>query len=184
LPEHLEVSKLIHIMTNQFKFNIDQLYRMFNNISKESFVEILKNNKVIVSEDNINAIIEVDDNLAIYTILNLPNKMNKEQLIDLIGLKKISYIRLYKQCLFWILVLETENAHLSTVLSEIKVGNENLRYEVIYGKDIKRKVVKKINNHHIYKDINDHKEINNTSIRKGSNTDSSNLSWRKKNDIE
>lgn len=52
--------------------------------------------------------LKIEDDIRVFSILNIPQKMRREDLIDYFGLPAENVLRAYKKSLFWYIVLNSE----------------------------------------------------------------------------
>jgi hypothetical protein len=135
----------------------------------------------------------------VYNLINVPGKMTREQLIDILGLRDGDFSRLYKQSLYWTLTSTNNNFNqcFENVLKKIKFEDDKvLRYEVTTSKQLVKQVLKKLQQLSYMKETNQlgaEKVATNTpnvNIRKDSyNKDNSSsnsteaFSWRRKSEL-
>ncbi len=138
--------------------------------------------------------------MVLYNFINVPNKMNKQQLSELLEIKDGDIKRLYKQSLYWVMISENKdfNENFEQKLRTIKFEESNLKFDITLGKNIKKQIMKKIQHYTYIKETDDLKAPGNSSgsnSRKESfargekcsvNSNSNNneaFSWRKKSDV-
>jgi hypothetical protein len=197
----MEVSKVCSILNDDLSFKIDELYglkevqKLVN--SKEKLLEFLKliENEGLITLRDTNGHIILKDELNIYNFINIPNKMNKDQLTDLLDIKQGDIERLYKQSLYWIVVSENSefNLNFEKKLKNIKFDENVLKYDITTGKNIKKQILKKIQHFNYIKETDDLKAVSPSNLRKESfnrgekhSTNASSneaFSWRKKSDV-
>jgi hypothetical protein len=123
----------------------------------------------------------MSEDFTIYNLLNIPNKMTKDGLTELLQLKQGDFTRVYKQSLYWILVSENVEFNLTAEknLKSLKIDDANLRYDITSSKMVKRSILKKIQHHNYMKETDDLKA--NSSPNGGSNyrRDSKNYNEKK-----
>lgn len=175
--------------------------------SKDNLNEILERianeDKIIKINHNTNEVtILYDENCTAFNFINVPNKMKKSELSQILEInEEKSIMRLYKHSLFWILVTNdpefTQN--FEKKLRTMKFDGDSIKLDSTSFKVLKRQINKQIQ-HHVYMKETDELKVSSSSTRKDSNnfkhqtndrkyshtpstgnTDA--LSWRKKSDI-
>jgi hypothetical protein len=189
------------ILNEDFAFKLEDLYnikdiqKLFT--SKDQMVEGLQTLPEIVKVNCNEASIILPEGLVVYNLINVPNKMTKEQLIAALGVDEGLFKRVYKQSLYWTLISDDEglNSSLEGVLKKVKFEDDKvLRYEITPSKVLTRQVQKKLQNLAYQKETNELKAgagltASNVSIRKDSyNKDNklstnSNEAWRRRSEI-
>jgi hypothetical protein len=208
-PENLETSKVCQIINEEMTFKLEDFFTLrevqkFLN-SKESLNDILERiqneDKIIKINDNTNDItILLDENFTAFNFINVPNKMKKAELSQILEIGQDDSIpRLYKHSLFWILISNnldfTQN--LEKKLKSIKFDGESVKFDVTPYKILKRNINKQIQ-HNVYMKETDELKASSSNARKDSNNFKQNdrkhsntqstgntdaLSWRKKSDV-
>lgn len=139
----------------------------------------------------------IKDELFVFSLINVPNKMNKEQVLELLDVKAEEIDRIYKQSLYWQIV--TQNSEVSSriekKLSAVKFDEANLKYDVTQGKAIRKQILKKIQHFNYIKETDNLKANSPSSnprkesfskgekLSTNSNSNNEHLSWRKKSDV-
>jgi hypothetical protein len=203
LPETLEMSKVCSILSEEFCFKLDELFALKEiqkfAASTDELLEILKQveNEGILKPLNLNefqVILKEED--VIYNLANLPPQYNKADIIHLLGLKNEDVKRIYKQSLFWILVIENAEANrsLQTLLNSksVKVNDIEIKFDFIPGKNLKKAILKKTHHLNYIKETDDLKaspqgkrkeSYNKTGYNSNTSNTSDHFSWRKKSDV-
>src|SRR5689334_10046464 len=107
-PECLENSKIVSILGENLTFRINDLFNL-KEISKlierkSELIEILEKLPYIrISDDKETAAYKISENFVVFSILNIPQKMTKTEILKHFDLMGNDKIRLFKKCLFWIL---------------------------------------------------------------------------------
>lgn len=181
--------------------SLKEIQKLVSN--KEDFIGILNS---LASEGEIKlrlsegeGSINLKDELTLYHLLNVPNKMSKDQLCEMLGVKEGDFKRLYKQSIYWVMVSENPefNSTAEQKLKQIKFDDSNLRYDTSNSKNIKRQIMKKIQHLTYIKETDDLKAstLSSSGPRKESFTRGDKLStnsnqnsteafsWRKKSDM-
>lgn len=129
-PECLENSKIIQILNSKlmnFKFqdfiNLKEIKKISEN--KEDIFNILSTIEFLEKDkseenDSIYFNFKVDDNVKVFSILNIPQKMKKEEIIDHFKIRSEDLLRVFKKSLFWYIVLNNEHA-----AKELRIKLEN-----------------------------------------------------------
>ena len=75
-----------------------------------SSIEFLEKEEVIETETTSTTYfkLKIDDNIRVFSILNIPQKMKKEELIEHFSIPSENILRVYKRSLFWYIVLNSE----------------------------------------------------------------------------
>jgi hypothetical protein len=129
------------------------------------------------------------EELTLYSFINA-SKMGKEEFLKLLGVNENEIKRIYKQSLYWFLV--SNNSQLEGLFKNIKIGEENLKYDITSSKMIKKQILKSIQHHNYIKETDDLKASSpktknskfneKEKFNKSGNT-SEHFSWRKKSDM-
>jgi hypothetical protein len=200
-PETLILSKVCSILNEELCFKIDDLWQLkqINSIipTKEELLNCLtqlQNEKILeVSSEQIYCKILLNENYVLYNLINVPNKINKKQLIDLLKINENNVSRLYKQSLYWILVSEDtylNNIFEQTLKNIVFEEGKNLKYEITNSSNLRKPILKKIQNLNYMKETNELKAspenvkkeyVNQNKLSTNSNSEA--FSWRKKSDI-
>ena len=201
-PECLEVSNALSIVNDNFIFKIDEFLNL-NNLQKLStnrtlILSLLQEFKFIkVSEDEKTAQLFFTDSEKIINLINVPNKIGKEALMNVLKINESMIQRLYKQSLYWTIVCDNKQIFnkLDETMRNIKFEDNNpLRFEITLIEEIKKTLSKKISHQNYLKEADSLKASGanhgNTGDRKdsrgwkgsiGANNEA--LSWRKKSDF-
>ncbi len=139
------------------------------------------------------------ESTKIFNLINVPHKIVKEALMNVLKIKENMIQRLYKQSLYWTIVCDDKNTNnkLDETMRNIKFEDNNpLRYEFTLISEIKNLLLKKIHHNNYLKEADSLKASGahgancHTGDRKdsrgwkgsiGANNES--LSWRKKSDL-
>ena len=190
-PENFENSKISLISNDQLAIKITDLL-VQKEISKyiqkkEELISILKKYCEFFnfSEDNETIQYILPEGMTVFSILNIPPKLNKEEVKNHIELINLQYNRLYKKGFYWIL---------STIDKETIICVQNSLRELIFD-EIRIKYIHN-NKNQILKMMKDKMDknsyqkdakylgINNSGYSKNyynkqKDSDSDNFSWRK-----
>jgi len=184
LPDSLETSKVIAFMNEDMTFNVEDLYnhkdvkKLFE--TKEELIKVLEGvNYVKLDQNKGTCTIVIKDEMAIYSLINFPPKLTKDDLEKELGLEGKNYFsRIYKKYVVWLLVAEDNTAETDKFedkLKKIQCGDEKLRYEITTGKNLKKLILKRINYN---KESSDLKATPATNDKLSCPAET--ISWRKK----
>ena len=190
-PENFENSKISSITNEQLSIKISDLLEQkeINKYfqSKEQLIPILEKfcEFFEFSEDKENIKYNLPEGMTVFSILNIPYKLNKEEVKNHIELINLQYNRLYRKGFYWFL---------STIDKETVICVQNSLRELIFD-EIRIKYIH-INKNQILKNMKDKMSyqkdvkylgINNSGATyskggykgKSSDSDSDAFSWRK-----
>ena len=149
---------------------------------KEKLILLLKKNCEFLkfSEDSETMTYILPENTVVFSILNIPPKMNKEEVKKNIELINLQYNRLYKRGFYWILstmdketIICVQNSLRELNFEDVKVKysikNKNQLYQIM------KEQIDKIS----YQKESKNLGVNNNSKRKSSDDNSDAFSWRK-----
>ena len=184
----MDNSRICNIMNEQYSVKISDLLNQ-KEISKyitdkNKLISILKSNCEFIkfSDDNEIITYSLPENCVVFSILNIPPKMNKEEVKKNIELINLQYNRLYKRGFYWIL---------STVDNETKICVQNSLRELNFDDTKVKYSIKNTNQlYQLMKEqvdkISYQKESKNLGVSSGSNSkrrtsddNSDAFSWRK-----
>lgn len=94
--------------------NLKEIKKISDN--KELILKILSSTEFLEKEENkdaetnstISFSLKFDENIRVFSILNIPQKMKNEDIIEYFGIPKENLLRAYKKSLFWYIVLNSE----------------------------------------------------------------------------
>ena len=167
------------MISEDFHIKIDELHN-FKEIKtlfpkKEALIKALQSvNFFLLDEKKESISLNITDEFTIYSLLNVPSKFNKEDLIKSFNFDESKFTRIYKKYFIWLLVTDTPISNFEDLIIKNHCSSEEkIRYDVNSGKDIKKKILKQIGYHKESSDL------------KGPSVDKSHLnveagSWRKK----
>ena len=132
-------------------------------------------------------------------LINVPNKIKKDSLLNILKITENSIERIYKQSLYWTIVCDNRETfkRIDENMRNIKFEeNKCLKFEITLFKDIISKISKKINHQSYLKEADTLKGSSNSALNlkdssemrkdsknwKTSTNESSSLSWRKQSD--
>jgi hypothetical protein len=198
-PEGLEVSKVCSILSDELHFKVDDLHSLQEIAklvsSKENLLEVLAELAIeglIKTSEKGDVNILLSEEFTLYNFINVPNKVSKEELLKALELAEGDVKRIYKQSLYWFLVVENSETtgRLEKLLKGFKLGEVELKYDVSSSKMIRRQILKKISHFNYLKETDDLKASSPGNNRKdsirekfGSNASNEHFSWRKKSDL-
>ncbi len=116
-PECIENSKIISIINFKsldFKLedflNLKEVKKITEN--KEEVLKALKEMDFIKEsneiENSFNFI--MDEEIKVFSVINIPQKMKKDEIFEIVKLPNESLLRVYKRSLYWYIVLNSEEA--------------------------------------------------------------------------
>lgn len=116
-PECIENSKLVQILNSKtlnFKLedflNLKEIKKISEN--KEEILKSLSEINFLSEEkesDKASSFsLKIEENIKIFSILNIPQKMKKEEILDHFKINPENLLRIYKKSLFWYVVLNSE----------------------------------------------------------------------------
>ena len=134
---------------------------------------------------------ELEPKIAVFSLLNVPQKMTKAELIALTHLDESKVLRVYKKALFWIVVVDEKTFFeevrrtLKAVRSD-KLSDGTLKFDAMSSASLMLSIQKILQNRDYHKEASDlkaekrmSKDYNSNSSNK-ERTNSEALSWRKK----
>ncbi len=166
--------------------------------SQEEITSLLSQLEFIkLSESKESAAYEIDPNIVIFSLLNVPQKMTRHDLISLIGIEEKHFLRMYKKSLFWIIVVSKpkDSEFIMNKLKNFKsqvFSDENLKFDSLNYSGLMKSIQKILLNRDYQREASDLKaekrnsNKNNMSANYNSNssnkerTNSEAFSWRKK----
>ena len=107
-PEALENSKIVNLLNEQLSLKIKDLLEL-KEISKyiktkEELIPLLnKCDFLKISNDFETITYDLPEGLTVFSILNIPSKLNKTEVEKQIELDNLQFSRLYKKGFYWIL---------------------------------------------------------------------------------
>ena len=188
-PENFENSKISSISNDQFFIKIDDLLLQKEITTyihtKEKLIEIFEKYCEFFkfSEDKEKVQYILPDGMTVFSILNIPHKLNKEEVKHHIELINLQYNRLYKKGFYWFLstidketVICVQNSLRELIFDEVRIKYiHNNKNQIL--KSMKDKMDKNL----YQKDAKYLGENNKNNYKKGkaSDSDSDAFSWRK-----
>lgn len=205
-PECLEVSKVLSILHDNFTFKLDDLLNLKEiqklSTDRDVILGLLKEFKFLkISEDEKTAHFVFSEAEKIINLINVPNKIGREALMNVLKISESMIQRLYKQSLYWTIVCDNKEVFnkLDETMRNIKFEDNNpLKFEITLIEEIKKTICKKINHQNYLKEADslkasganglaahghsgDRKDSRGWKGSIGANNEA--LSWRKKSDI-
>jgi hypothetical protein len=116
-PECIENSKIISIINLKsldFKLedflNLKEVKKITEN--KEEVLNALKEMNFVKESNEIENTfnILIDEEIKVFSVINIPQKMKKDEIFEIIKLPNESLLRVYKRSLYWYIVLNSEEA--------------------------------------------------------------------------
>lgn len=185
----MDNSKVLSLMNEQMSIKISDLLTIKEITKyvtdKDVLISCLKQCDFLKLSDNLEtAVYELPEGFTVFSILNFPAKMTKEEVAKSIELDNLSYSRLYKKSLYWILVTNDKETAICSQnsLRELIIDDTKIKYD-IKNKGQITKNIKELLEKSAYQ-----KEAKNLGIQKknekkyddkASNNDSEAFSWRK-----
>lgn len=137
-----------------------------------------------VAENGETAVYEIPEGFTVFSILNFPAKMTKQEVEKAIELDNLSFSRLYKKSLYWVLATNDKETSICSQnsLRELVIDDTKIKYDM-KNKGQVMKIIKELMDKNSYQ-----KEAKNLGIQKkpekkfddkASNNDSEAFSWRK-----
>ena len=108
-PENIDNSKIASITSEQYTIKIDDLL-LLKEISKyisdkQKLIQIFKKFCEFFKFSENDEVITYDlpENMSVFSILNIPPKMSKEEVFKNLELVNLQYNRLYKRGFYWVI---------------------------------------------------------------------------------
>jgi Ni,Fe-hydrogenase I large subunit len=187
-PEALENSKIVNLLNEQLSLKIKDLLEL-KEISKyiktkEELIPLLnKCDFLKISNDSETITYDLPEGLTVFSILNIPSKLNKTEVEKQIELDNLQFSRLYKKGFYWILATNDKETIICSQnsLRELRFDDIKVKYDM-KNKNQLMKIIKEQIDRNSYQ-----KEAKNLGIKKNekkyddktSNNDSDAFSWRK-----
>ena len=191
-PENFENSKISTISNEQLSIKITDLLEQkeINKYfqSKDQLIPIIEKYCEFFefSEDKETIKYILPEGMTVFSILNIPYKLNKEEVKNHIELINLQYNRLYRKGFYWILstidketVICVQNSLRELIFDEIRIkyihNNKNQILKNMKDKMEKNSYQKDVK----YLGINNNKYSKNSYKGSGSDSESDAFSWRK-----
>lgn len=150
--------------------------------NKEKLISLLKSNCEFLkfSEDNETITYILPENSVVFSILNIPPKMNKDEVKKNIELINLQYNRLYKRGFYWILSTVDKETIIcvQNSLRELNFDDIKVKYS-IKNKNQLLQIMKEQIDKILYQKESKNLGVNSNSKRKTSDDNSDAFSWRK-----
>ena len=184
-PENFENSKIANILNENLIFKVSELSK-FKEISKyisdeKKLIELLKTCdflKYIEADSSFQY--DLPENMTTFNILNIPVKLPKEKVKNLIELINLKYSRLYKSGIYWVLSSNDQETNIcvQNSLRELRFEDSKVKYDKKTKKDWYKVIKDRLLKNSYQKET---KNIKNTekSEKASENNDSEAFSWRK-----
>ena len=184
----MDNSSVSNLLNEQFSFKINSLLELKEISkyvqSKEILINLLKKCYFLkISTDSEIATYDLPEGIIVFSILNIPPKMNKKEVEKNIELDNLQYSRLYKKSFYWILSTNDKETIICSQnsLRELIFDDTKVKYDM-KNKNQLMKIIKEQIDRNSYQ-----KEAKNLGIKKNekkyddktSNNDSDAFSWRK-----
>jgi hypothetical protein len=194
-PETLENSSVLNILVDSnlnFKINDLLNLKQISCKNKSELLELLTQIPFInISGDKESAIININDNLVVFSFINIPQKLAKSEVLFKLGFDSEndeSILRFYKKSLLWNLVVLKDKVDLyERNFKKINFSDGNLKYELINKNQMIKNINKQIQILNYQKETQnlqvDSDKNSERSIKENYNMDRTNsgvFSWRKK----
>ena len=171
----MDSSRVIpYLSENNYQFRVSDLLNLKEvgkiTQSKDELVDLIESiNYLKLSENQEAASYEIEQNLVVFSLLNVPQKMSKEELLSMLNLDSSQVLRLYKRSLYWILVTTEDYQVVEKRLKEIQFEDKDTRNNnnsnTLQGSQTGIKLkFDSVNRNNLIKNIN--KQIQNCSYQK------------------
>jgi hypothetical protein len=203
LPEGLENSKVTNILSDMvlnFKIcdllSIKEVSRISD--SKDEIITLLSQIDFIkLSDSKESGAYEIDPSIVIFSLLNVPQNMTRQDLTTLIGIEEKHYLRMYKKSLFWLIIV-SQPKDSELIMSKLKncksqvFSDESLKYDTLNYSGLMKSIQKILLNRDYQREASElkaeKKNSNKNNMTTNYNSNSSNkertnseaFSWRKK----
>ena len=187
-PENIDNSKIIYIINDKYCININDLIKQ-----KEISKYVKDKNKLIElinkyceffenSEKEEYIKYNIPDNMSVFSILNIPQKLKKEEVCNNLELINLKYNRLYKNGFYWNLCT-TDKETLICVQNSLRTltyDDMTPKYSIKSKEQISELIKEQVEK------VTYQKEVKNLGVnkiikdeKKASNVNSDAFSWRK-----
>lgn len=202
----MEVSKVLSILNDNYTFRLDELLNLKEiqklGADRDLILSLIKKFKFLkFSDDETTVHLVFTEGEKIINLINVPNKIGREALMNVLKISENMIQRLYKQSLYWTIVCDNKEVFnkLDETMRNIKFEDNNpLRFEVTLIDEIKKSLSKKISHQNYLKEADslkastanglgangyasDRKDSRGWKGSIGANSEA--LSWRKKSDF-
>ena len=136
-PEALENSKIVNLLNEQLSLKIKDLLELkeiSKNIkTKEELIPLLnKCDFLKISNDSETITYDLPEGLTVFSILNIPSKLNKTEVEKQIELDNLQFSRLYKKGFYWILATNDKETIICSQnsLRELRFDDIKVKYDM------------------------------------------------------
>ena len=185
-PENFDNSRINSITSEQLTIKTDDLIKQKEVLKyiqdKEKLLSLIKTycEFLKISEDKETLEYVIPDNLNVFNILNIPLKMNKEEVKKNIELINLQYNRLYKRGFYWVLsTVEKETVIcMQNSLRDLTFEESKVKYDLSNRNQIFRSMREQVEKSSYQK------EAKNLGISSGSGSGSKNFGKKKGSDAD
>ena len=187
-PEALENSKIVNLLNEQLSLKIKDLLEL-KEISKyiktkEELIPLLnKCDFLKISNDSETITYDLPEGLTVFSILNIPSKLNKTEVEKQIELDNLQFSRLYKKGFYWILATNDKETIICSQnsLRELRFDDIKVKYDMKNKNQLLKIIKDQIDKFNYQKDAKNLgiKKLEKKQDDKTSNNDSDAFSWRK-----
>ena len=191
-PENIDNSKITSIISEQYSIKIDELLTQKEIAKyiteKQHLISILKKfcEFFKFSEDEEIITYDLPQNMSVFSILNIPPKMKKEEVQNNLELINLQYNRLYKRGFYWVIsTIDKETVIcVQNSLRILTFDDMKPKYDLKNGNQIWKLIKDQIDKISYQKEsknlgVGKNKNNNSNNKHKSSNNNSDALSWRK-----
>lgn len=189
-PETLETSRVLKILKEDLSFSIKDLKEITksSNIyeNTEDLIDALFSIKFIeLTNENTQAKYSLKSNQSVIHLINVPSNVSKEELLNDFQLNDEDIERIYKDSIFWIIVVDSEKIteELKNALKNKKFESQSLHFEIQELDALVNQIKKRIHNLIYLKEADNLKGSPEKSGHKLSTQSKESGSWRKRSDL-
>ena len=184
----MDNSSVSNLLNEQFSFKINSLLELKEISkyvqSKEILINLLKKCYFLkISTDSEIATYDLPEGIIVFSILNIPPKMNKKEVEKNIELDNLQFSRLYKKGFYWILATNDKETIICSQnsLRELRFDDIKVKYDMKNKNQLLKIIKDQIDRFNYQKDAKNLgiKKIEKKQDDKISNNDSDAFSWRK-----
>ena len=152
--------------------------------TKEELIPLLnKCDFLKISNDSETITYDLPEGLTVFSILNIPSKLNKTEVEKQIELDNLQFSRLYKKGFYWILATNDKETIICSQnsLRELRFDDIKVKYDMKNKNQLLKIIKDQIDRFNYQKDAKNLgiKKIEKKQDDKTSNNDSDAFSWRK-----
>ena len=152
--------------------------------TKEALISLLnKCDFLKISNDSETITYDLPEGLTVFSILNIPSKLNKTEVEKQIELDNLQFSRLYKKGFYWILATNDKETVICSQnsLRELRFDDIKVKYDMKNRNQLLKIIKDQIDKFNYQKDAKNLgiKKIEKKQDDKTSNNDSDAFSWRK-----